>query len=84
MPATAQGREAEKLRGSDPAETEFPTAAPHRWQYFAPGVRVAPQDAHGATDMLAPHEEQNLPLASAPQFGHFLVGSLGEAGTAMR
>jgi hypothetical protein len=33
--------------------------------------------------MLAPHDEQNFPLASAPQFGHFRVGSFDEAGTAM-
>lgn len=44
---------------------------------------MAPQDAHGPADMLAPHEEQNLPLASAPQFGHFRTVSFREAGTAM-
>ena len=84
MPAMAQGREDEKLRGSDPLEAGAPTAAPQRWQNRAPGDSAAPQDAHGPADMLAPHDEQNLPLASAPQVGHFLVGSFGEAGTAMR
>jgi hypothetical protein len=82
--AMAQGREDEKLRGSAAAVVAAPTAVPQRWQYLAPGLSEAPHAAHGAEATLAPHDEQNLPVASAPQFGHLLVGSFCEAGTAMR
>ena len=84
MAATAQGREDEKLRASEPVETGGPIGVPQRWQKRAPGVRLAPQEAQGPADMLAPHDEQNFPLASAPQLGHFLIGSFDEAETAMR
>jgi hypothetical protein len=55
--ATAHGSVAE-TRGSDGRE---PTAAPQRWQNFAPGESDERHAAHTAPSNGAPHEEQKRP-----------------------
>jgi RNA polymerase sigma-70 factor (ECF subfamily) len=57
MDATAHGSVAE-TRGSDGRE---PTAAPQRWQNFAPAESDERQAAHTAPSNGAPHEEQKRP-----------------------
>jgi hypothetical protein len=55
--ATAHGSVAD-TRGSEERE---PTAAPHRWQNFAPALSEDRQAAQTAPSNGAPHEEQKRP-----------------------
>ena len=69
--ATAHGSVAE-TRGSDGRE---PTAAPQRWQNFAPAESDERQAAHTAPSNGAPHEEQKRPpLDSALHEGQTGMG----------
>jgi hypothetical protein len=56
--ATAHGRVAE-MRGSDVGRE--PTAAPQRWQNFAPADSEERQAVHSAPSNGAPHDEQKRP-----------------------
>jgi hypothetical protein len=71
MLAIAHGSVAE-TRGSDGRE---PTAAPQRWQNFAPAVSDERHAAHTAPSNGAPHEEQKRP----PLDGALQEGQLGMA-----
>src|ERR1043165_4053023 len=73
MPAKIQGP-----LPSDPGPPLPPTGSPHRWQNLAPAESSAWQRAHSAAEREAPHPEQNLPLAGAPQWGQWVVGIGGE------
>ena len=46
-----------------------PAAVPHRWQNFAPGVRIVAQAAQRAPASGEPQLAQKRPLAAAPQLG---------------
>jgi hypothetical protein len=46
-----------------------PAGNPHRWQKRAPCISSTPHDAQRELDNEAPHSEQNLPDAAAPQAG---------------
>jgi hypothetical protein len=68
------------VRCSGTAAGADPTAAPQRWQNFAPGVSA---DAHAgqiAPLRGAPHSAQNLPVPTEPQVGHGEVELLALVG----
>jgi hypothetical protein len=80
MAATPHGSAEEKLRWSADAAAPDPTAVPHRWQNFAPGVSAAPHAAQVAPPNDAPQFGQNLLPCGARVWhdGHVTVGPVGD------
>jgi hypothetical protein len=86
MPAIAHGSVADVESGR--RVPGAPAAVPHRWQNFAPAVRIVPQAAQRAPAKGEPQLAQKCPLAAAPQLVQVAEPGAGaelpEEGTVMR